>query len=285
MRCRCSGRTSSDILLSSKVEAQPGSFTSFLPSRQVRFAPRADIRPMPAFMSARPTARPGAALSGTARSRRATLPFTHLAREGRMTVTIGRRELLVALGGAVVWPLATRAQQGERVRRSTSLFKVKAVASDGVRLMRRRRRRTCLLGINCGEQLLHGARRRFAERLVEANRLRKLLADKVIAPGKFGVVRERLLNAMGVAAAQRPRRMPRQQGLDLVSLFLIHGQPRSIPFALRSEEGTWIARQCLGMARLDASEQQDAARSGRDQARRSRALPRTRPRQSKNVWK
>src|SRR5262245_31048321 len=32
---------------------------------------------------------------------------THLAREGRMTVTIGRRELLAALGGAAAaWPLA-----------------------------------------------------------------------------------------------------------------------------------------------------------------------------------
>src|SRR5262249_29835588 len=43
---------------------------------------------------------PGAAPLGTAHSCRGILSSTHLAREGRMTVTIGRRELLAALGGA-----------------------------------------------------------------------------------------------------------------------------------------------------------------------------------------
>jgi hypothetical protein len=57
----------------------------------------------------------GAVLLGTARSWRGIVPFTHLARKGRMTVTIGRRELLAALGGAAAalthFPV-TRSLQG-----------------------------------------------------------------------------------------------------------------------------------------------------------------------------
>src|SRR5262249_30190778 len=51
----------------------------------------------------------------TTRSWRGIFAFTHLAREGRMTVTIGRRELLAALGGAAVaWSMAALAE-GKRL--------------------------------------------------------------------------------------------------------------------------------------------------------------------------
>ena len=49
-----------------------------------------------------------------------------------MTVTLGRRELLTALGGAAAWPLAAGVQiTGERVRRIGVLINLAADDPEG----------------------------------------------------------------------------------------------------------------------------------------------------------
>ena len=54
--------------------------------------------------------------------------------------------------------------------------------------------------------------------LVEVNGLVQLLTNEVVMTGKFTVARQRLLDALGVSAAQRSGRVPRQKGFDLLAL-------------------------------------------------------------------
>src|SRR2546423_3107679 len=99
-------------------------------------------------------------------------------------------------------------------------------------------RRPRHLGIDCGEQPRDRARRWRTECLIQVNRLDKLLADQVILPCQFAIVGQRLFYAIGVAATERPCRVPRQKRFNLVALRLltyrVHGQPLSIPAALSS---------------------------------------------------
>src|SRR5262249_33971816 len=81
----------------------------------------------------------------TARSCRGIVSFTHLAREGRMTVTIGRRELLAALGGK--HRLGGISKRGNQYLRrllingaSASLLRSKATNADPWVIGLRRRR-------------------------------------------------------------------------------------------------------------------------------------------------
>ena len=51
--------------------------------------------------------------------------------EGHMASYIARRKFLATLGGAAAWPLATRAPQGERVRRIGVLMNLASDDAEG----------------------------------------------------------------------------------------------------------------------------------------------------------
>src|SRR5262249_46707681 len=70
-----------------------------------------------------------------------------------MTVTIGRRELLAALGGVAAWPLAARAQQGERMRRIGVLMAATADDPEYQPRMKAFRQGLALLGWTDGRNV------------------------------------------------------------------------------------------------------------------------------------
>ena len=105
----------------------------------------------------------------------------------------------------------------------------------------RHRRLAHGLSIDRCEQLLHGARGRRPEALVETNGLGVFLADHGILPGKLRIARERFVDTARVAGVQRAGRMQWQQHLDFAGLLIQHffarchhGQPRSMPAAFSS---------------------------------------------------
>src|SRR5207237_2288540 len=101
------------------------------------------------------------------------------------------------------------------------------------------RRRLAALGLDGGKQLLHAARRRRAEHLVEVNGFVELLAHEVVLQLKVTVSGQGPRDPVGVMTSQRAGGMPRQQGFEALALgrFFVqyrHGQPLSIPAAFSS---------------------------------------------------
>ena len=106
-----------------------------------------------------------------------------------MTVTIGRRELLAALGGAAAWPLAARAQQPGRLRTIGFLGpNTHSAASEWVAALVKRLRE---LGWTEGRTITieyrwaEGREERFAEIAAELVRLK---ADVIVTSGTQAVM-------------------------------------------------------------------------------------------------
>ena len=106
------------------------------------------------------------------------------------------------------------------------------------------------LGIDRGHEPVRNMRRRRSQRFVEVNGLGQLFADEFDLARKtlwvrktlarqLGILPQRRLDALAVAATQRTRRIPGQQRFNVAGFDILariagriaahHGQPRSIP--------------------------------------------------------
>ena len=100
-----------------------------------------------------------------------------------MTVTIGRRELLAALGGAVAgWPLVARAQQGERMRRVGVLYALDAGDAEAEARNRVFEQSLRALGWTVGQDLKIDYRYGGADRIRQYAAELAALAPDVIMP-------------------------------------------------------------------------------------------------------
>jgi hypothetical protein len=131
-----------------------------------------------------------------------------------MTVTIRRRELLVALGGAAAaWPLAARAQQRERMRRIGVLMPLAGDDSEG-----QVRNAAFLQGLHeLGWAVGRNLRLDYRWAAGDADRLRIYAAELVaLAPdgGDCGEWNRRTTLVMGAQLALRDLRAPGQPGHD-----------------------------------------------------------------------
>src|SRR5262249_34451538 len=110
---------------------------------------------------------------------------------GRMTVTIGRRELLATLGGAAAgWPLAARAQQPDRMRRIGVLMNRAADNPEGQDRLAMVHQGLQELGWGVGRNVLIDARwsEDNADRSAKyAAELLALTPDVILASGTLAV--------------------------------------------------------------------------------------------------